>query len=145
MTVCNVHNYGFSFADTKAIKDFLFVLGSGIEVNPTCCIGILLGDSNIKAEHERSFKIGQTHFGGFCRSCQGATSSSGTRGATDHIMETADFHHIAPVTEDSLILFSQANVLLHGGRSCPLGLRSPSPCPPILIFLPKPAQELIGA
>lgn len=59
--MCNVHNYLFSFVDTRAIKDFLFVLGSGIEVHPTCCIGILLGDFNIKAEHQRSFKIGQTH------------------------------------------------------------------------------------
>ena len=62
LTVCNVHNYGLSFADTRSIKDFLFLLGSGIEVDPTRRIGILIGDLNIKAEHEKSFKIGVAQF-----------------------------------------------------------------------------------
>lgn len=64
LTVCNVHNYGLSSCDTATIKDFLFVLGSSIEVNPTSMLGVLVGDLNIKAEHERSFKVGSGFAGG---------------------------------------------------------------------------------
>ena len=64
LSVCNVHNYGLSISDVRAIKDFLSLLCSSIELNPTSMLGILVGDVNIKAEHERSFKIGHSFAGG---------------------------------------------------------------------------------
>ena len=58
LTVCNVHNYGLSLFEIKSIKSFLFNLCSNIEFSPSKMLGILIGDINTKAEHERSFKIG---------------------------------------------------------------------------------------
>ena len=64
LSVCNIHNFGLSISDIRAIKDFLFMLRSSIELNPTSMLGSLVGDVNIKAEHERSFKIGHNFAGG---------------------------------------------------------------------------------
>ena len=58
LSVLNVHNYGLTFREAKIIRDFLRELRVSIEDEPTKAMGLLVGDLNIKAEHEKSFKIG---------------------------------------------------------------------------------------
>ena len=62
-SVCNVHNYGLSLRDIKTIKNFLVTLSSNVGLFPTKSFGVLVGDINIKAEHEGSFKVGGSFVG----------------------------------------------------------------------------------
>ena len=52
-----------SVSDIRAIEDFLFMLCSSIEFNPLMLV-ILVGDANIKTEHQRSCEIGNSLVGG---------------------------------------------------------------------------------
>jgi hypothetical protein len=47
----------------KSIKNSLLILSSNIHVCPTRAFGLLIGDINIKAEHESSFKVGGSFVG----------------------------------------------------------------------------------
>ena len=57
LSVLNVHNFGLSFRQAKIIRDFVNELSVNVNASPTTSLGLLVGDINIKAEHERSFKI----------------------------------------------------------------------------------------
>ena len=65
-SICNIHNYGSSVSDIRAIRDVLFMFCVSIELNPTSMLGILVGDYNVNitAEHERPSRIGHNFAGG---------------------------------------------------------------------------------
>jgi len=59
LTVLNLHNYGFKVPQVQRIGNFMSSLALDVKNDPSSQIGILLGDLNIKAEDERSFKVGR--------------------------------------------------------------------------------------
>ena len=64
LTVINLHNYGLFANQVRAIGRFMSSLAVGIKASPHCLSGLLVGDLNIKAEHERTFKVGRVFAGG---------------------------------------------------------------------------------
>jgi hypothetical protein len=57
LTVVNIHNYGYTRAQVKSLGSHLSHIAHNGKVNPLCCFGMCVGDFNIKAENEKSFKI----------------------------------------------------------------------------------------
>ena len=64
LTVINLHNYGLFANQVRAIGNSMSSLAVGIKASPHCQSGLLVGDLNIKAEHERTFKVGRVLAGG---------------------------------------------------------------------------------
>jgi len=59
LTVLNLHNYGLQTSQVQFLATYLSSLAINIKVNPCARFGILVGDLNIKAENEKSFKVGR--------------------------------------------------------------------------------------
>ena len=57
LVACSVRNYGLGVSNI--INDFLFMLSSNIELQPTLMLGFLIGAIRIKAEHEKASRIGR--------------------------------------------------------------------------------------
>lgn len=64
LTVIHLHNYGLFANHVRAVGNFMSSLAVGIKASPHCQSGLLVGDLNIKAAHERTFKVGRVFAGG---------------------------------------------------------------------------------
>jgi len=64
LSVLNVHNYNLSNQEVKSISHFTSNLCLDIRSNPMLRLAVLIGDLNIKAEGEMTYKIGQVFAGG---------------------------------------------------------------------------------
>ena len=57
--ILNVHNFGLSITEIKLIGEYLNSVANSVKANPSQCFGAALGDLNLKAQNEKSFKIGR--------------------------------------------------------------------------------------